>query len=237
MAGVVYNLKRMFVKNSPHQAIDPFKQSHYLNSLDPKTLREILFFSEQKLFMELAPEAIDRTVFFVSAPPTRFLLERCAKMGPKSLLNYELDPFIPPSFPQMFSVTGGLKPLAVQQNYFEIGFVPAAGFYKMDMASSIPQISSSLINGGRVLLSLIHPSLELFLYNQNPASPHKAPNSFQNYFSVLKDNNLYIEGLLEGVIDRDLKPFFTSPGGGDYFEELRGIPLVLFLRAVKFVRS
>lgn len=236
MAGVVTNLKRMFVKNSSDPLIDSFRQSHYLNALDPKTLREILLFAEQRFFMELSPQADNKQVLFVSAPVTKFLLERCAKMGPASLLNYELDPYIPPSFPQMFSVTGGLKPLAVRQNYFDMAFVPAAGFYKMDIASSIPQISASLLNGGRMILSVIHPSLELFLYNQNPASPHKAPNNFQNYFSVLKDNHLYLEGLLEGVIDRELKPFFTTPRGGDYFEELRGIPLVLFLRAVKFVK-
>ena len=45
------------------------------------------------------------------------------------------------------------------------------------------------------------------------------------------------ETIKEGLIDKDLKPFLVKKQDEQIYHETSGIPLVLFLKAVKFVST
>lgn len=236
MPGVVHNLRRIFSKPAEIHSIPPFKQVNYLNTMDHRHLVDLILFVEQRHFGEIPIETKGLTVLFISSPETRFLLERVLATYPSRLINYQLTPHAMPENPLLYRVIGALRPMAIPSNRFDILFFPASAYFKIDFIPYIVQISNALVHGGRALLSFIHPSLELFLYNQNPASPARASNTFQGYFNALRENDLYIETVLEGVVDKETKPFFSGPQGSSYFDEFRAIPLVLFMKVVKYMK-
>lgn len=240
MAGVVTNLKKMFGKSLVSHPISAFRQFNLLNSFDPQSLTDLLQFSEQRFFVDLSPDLSDKKGLFFSLPTTRLLMERLLKKNPSHLMSYQLESFVESFSPlrqaHLISVSGGLKPLACRLQFFDFLLAPFVSLYKKDMATFMPQFASTLVNGGRAVFSFIHPALELFLYNQNPSSPVRSPNSLQNYFTSFKENNLYLEHLQEGIIDKEMKPFFHYHGGESFFEDYRGIPLVLFFRVVKYIK-
>ncbi len=242
MAGVVTNLKNFFSTSSRNKlpgaevSFSSFRQFHFLNTLDPQSLTDLLQFSEQRFFADLSPDLLDKKGLFFSIVATRLLLERLLKKNPSHLVNYQLEPFTPPRHAAVVSLVGNFKPLALRPYFFDVLFAPFSSFHKKEFLSMMPQFANLLVNGGRAVFSFIHPALEYFLYNQNPSSPISSSNNLQNYFSSFKENNLYIEHLQEGVIDKELKPFFHNLGQSDTFDEYRGIPLVLFFRVVKYIK-
>ncbi len=237
MAGVVHNLKRWFGKSEAANVLPSFRQTHFLNSMTDQQLSDLFQFVEQKHFLEVAPEIISKNILFLSHASSKLILERVAKMAPQQIINYQLEPFIPPKSGRLFSVNGNLRSLAVRSSFFDTVFMPVASCFRKDFMPSMAAISKTLANGGRAVFSFIHPTVELLLTNQNPSSPVRTSNSLQNYFNVLRENNFYLETLTEGVVDKETRPFFLGPAGEGSFDEYRGIPLVLFLRVVKYMKN
>lgn len=242
MVGVVTNLKNFFSTSSRNKLpgmgipFSSFRQFHFLNTLDSQNLTELLQFSEQRFFANLSPDLSGKKGLFFSVSATRLLLERLLKQNPSTLINYQLEPFTPPRHAAIVSLVGTFKPLALRPHFFDVLFAPFTSFHKKEFLGIMPQLANLLVNGGRAVFSFIHPALEYFLYNQNPSSPVSSSNNLENYFSSFKENNLYLEHLQEGVIDKEMKPFFHNLGQSNTFDEYRGIPLVLFFRVVKYVK-
>lgn len=231
MARVVYNLKRIFKKSETPQTIPPFKQFNYLNSMEQKDLVDLLHFSQQRVLAQTIPDLSTKNVLFISFPSTVSLVDTFIKFDPALLMNYQVHFNANHSRSNVHSLTGSLNPLSVKKESFDAVFFPVASLYQKDFLSSFKHLGQTLKNGGRAFICVVHPALELFLYNQNPSSASKAQLNFQSYFSGLKENNLYLEELIETNIDKETKVFFKD---SRYFDEFKGLPLVLFLRAVKF---
>lgn len=226
------NLKRIFRKQ---EELHPFKQFHVLNLLPADELREILLFSERELFSRADTVFEGKKIFFLHESGTIPLAEKIlARKG--TLLHYRLagDPSAGVLSGSCFPVCGGLKPLSVPSDSFDAVVIPGASRIDRAYALLLPELVRGLKNGGRLLLTVIHPALELFLYNQNPASVSRARFGLEHYATALRDNQLYLESIREGVIDHELKPFLDQ---AEDFEELKGIPLVLYLRAVKYIKN
>lgn len=237
MPPVVSNLRRLF-KKEPVKAIPPFKQFHYLNSLRPQSLVDLLQFSEQRHFMDLSPEPEGKKILFISYPPSKLLSEKLIALRPSQVLHYQVEPSPVSEAPHLYVAKGNLKPLSVRPQSFDLVYLPVATQYKKDFLPHFSSISSALVNGGRVILSIIHPVLEILLTTQNPASTSRAQTSLKNYFIALKESQLYLEGITEGIIDKEMSPFFKEASSEiDYFEEFKGMPVVLFLKVVKFVKQ
>lgn len=245
MQRVVSNLKRFFGKPSG-QISPPFKQFNHLNLLSHQDMTELLQFSERRILLGMSPSLSDKKVLVISQPSTDYLIQRIIDSNPESLINYQIDQNGGGGSEKKwtngdqifhYTIKGSLKPLAIRPGSFNFVIVPLATQYREELIPLFSQISKTLANSGRLVLSLIHPALEIFLYNQNPASSARARTSLQGYIKALRENDLYLEDLTEGVIDHETKPYFVTTNGTTHFEDFKGIPLVLMLRAVKFIKN
>lgn len=245
MQRVVSNLKRFFGKPDS-QVSPPFKQFNHLNLLSHQDITELLQSSERRILLGMSPSLSDKKVLVISQPSTDYLIQKIIDSNPERLINYQIDQNGGGGSARKgtngdqnfyYTIKGGLKPLAVRPGSFNFVIVPMATQYREEIIPFFSQISETLANNGRLVLSLVHPALEIFLYNQNPASSARARTSLQGYIKALKENDLYLEDLTEGVVDYETKPYFVTANGTAYFEDFKGIPLVLMLRAVKFVKG
>ncbi len=232
----VLNFKNFFRKAEESTLQKSFRHPNYLNSLGAQALANLVNFIEQKGFPDLLPECGQKNTAVIAYPSCKFILERLSKKN-ATIVNYQIEPFIVSQTVQSFTLGGNLKPLSLRAGAFDLVVAPVSSQLKTDWNALIPSFSECLNNGGRFVFAVFHPFLEILLHNQNPASVQKAQTSLALYFNTLKDNHLYIEACSEGIIDKDAKPFFTGPEGEKAFEEFRGLPLVLFLRAVKYVKE
>ena len=246
MAKAAYNILRFFQRRE-EPAIPPFKQFNYLNLLSHDELADLLQFSEEAKFVDLLPELSGKNVLQIGGVNGDSIARRVFQSSSRSILFYRqgsVSTATPPSshFPKnpekpIHSVAGKLTPLAVSNESCDVVIAPLASRYRLDVTEVLPEFSRALNNGGRLVVSTIHPTLELFLYNQNPSQSVRATNNLELILGALRKNSLYLEEIREGAIDREAKPFFVKEGEEKFYEELKGIPLVLFLRAVKFVRN
>jgi len=240
MTGVAYQIKRFF-KKQELEPIHAFKQFNYLNLLTPNDLTDLLQFIEKNRFLSLTPPIADKKTLLIAHPLNRHFVSKFLNLNPACLMVYQTEKNgggelkISGNYSSpYFQVNGSLKRLALKPSSFELAFVPMATCFREEIIPHFSKIAQSIQNGGRLVLSVIHPLLEMLLYNQNPAETARTQSSLQNYLSALRENHLYLENLTEGVVDVDSKPYFVTSEGSGHFEEFKGIPLVLFLRLVKF---
>lgn len=234
---MVTNLKRLFKKDVVEQTAFPFKQYNCLNTLTPENRTDLLSFSEQRQFPDLFPEMTGKRVLFFSRRSTAKLIANMPVDRASLLVNYQIGdtaseetPAVDP--PHVTFLKGALDPLPFRPGYFDLLFLPFASNGGNEVLDHLSSFAGLLNNGGRAVISVVHPTFEIFLTNQNPDSRARMEPSLQTCFSALRDNDLYLETLQEGVINRENKNFFSEAG-----DDILGIPLVLFLRVVKYIKS
>lgn len=233
MPRVVSQLRRLF-KRPSNQDFAPFKHWHYLNTQSPQELSEILFFAEQRHFFELVPDIKGQVVGVFTQRNTQNLVEKLMMKKAHQLVEIQLEKMPAQPNQGLVQIRSPLRPLPLRGQSFQVALLPFATRTVGSLFEGLPEISRSLINGGRFVLSIIHPVLEILIYNQNPASLARAQNSLSGYVAALKQNHLFVEDLREGIVDSDLKSFFYYQEGRSCYDEFVGLPLVLFLRAVKY---
>lgn len=242
MQSVVYNIKRLFKKPVTSEYI-PFKQFNYLNQLSQKELSQLLHFVEQQKMVDLVSDLEEKKTLFVCYPGTLHFCARLLDSKTRFLLLYRARSknFSPPNEDlaslSIDCIKGSLKNLAIKPDYFNVAFAPLSAQTQTDFTQFFSEFSRILPNGGRLVISLIHPHLEFILYNQNPSSQSRVQNHIQDVIEALRANHLYLEQLHEGVVDQSVRPFFVTGNNSKPYDEFKGLPLVLFLRAVKFVKE
>lgn len=246
MAKAAYNILRFFQKREEHP-VPSFKQFNYLNLLSHEELSDLIQSSEEATFPDLLPELSGRNILQIGASTSGYIAQKVFQAPARSILFYRYGTggVVPPpstnysKSPErvIHTVTGKLNPLSVSNESCDVVTAPLATRYRLDVTEFLPEFSRSLGNGGRLVLAAVHPTLELFLYNQNPSQSVRATNNLESIIGALRKNSLFLEDIREGVIGREVKPFFVKEGEEKFYEELKGIPVVLFLRAVKFVRN
>lgn len=243
MQSVVYNIKRLFKKPVTSEYV-PFKQFNYLNQLSQKELSQLLHFVEQQKMVDLVSDLEGKKTLFVCYPGTLHFCSRLLDDQTLFLLLYRArskNNFYPPNEDlaslSIDCIKGSLKQLAIKSDYFNVAFAPLSTQTQTDFTPFFSEFSRILPNGGRLVISLIHPNLEFILYNQNPSSQSRVQNHIQDIIEALRANHLYLEQLHEGVVDQSVKPFFVTGDHSRPYEEFKGLPLVLFIRAVKFVKE
>lgn len=245
MPVVVPHLRKIFSRKANNDAYLPFKQANYLNQMQSNDLGALVQFSEMQTFMDMAPDIANKRVLFLSQRSTSHVLPKILALHPGHVIHYQLDSLDPAMKKNVLAVKGGLRPLALKSETFEVILFPANHFIEKDMTIYLEELSRVLCHGGRLLLSVVHPFLELLLYNQNPLSYKRGQSSLNKYFQACRDHQLYIENVHEGLVDNTMKPFFKTPVGArtDHLEgmtpydEFRGIPLTLTFKAVKFSKK
>lgn len=244
MQNVVDNIKRLFKKPEPREYI-PFKQFNYLNQLSQKELCQLLHFVEQRKMVDLVSDLEEKKTLFICYPGTLHFCTRLLDDKTRFLLLYRVcsqnNHFYSSSEDlaslSLNCVKGNLKHLAIKSDYFNVVFAPLSTQTQIDFTPFFSEFFRILPNGGRLVISLIHPHLEFVLYNQNPSSQLQVQNHIQDIVNSLRDNHLYLEQLKEGIVDQNVRPFFITSDNSKPYDEFKGLPLVLFIRAVKFIKN
>ncbi len=235
MSGVVSNLKKFFNKTEGHH-LPSFRSAHFLNSLPQQNISEILHLSQKENFSTLLPDISDKKSLLISSTGLLPLVDDLLKCDPFRLINYQITPAEPVKNLKVINISGNLQTPALKPNAFDILLLPAAGLYQTDFIKVLNPISKTLVNQGKILIGLAHPMLLYLLTNQNPHSLERSQSSLQNIFSQLREMNFYIEALSEGYLESSMRPLFVDHLGQSHFEEYHGLPLLLLISAVKFVR-
>lgn len=231
-----YSLKKLFKKPANDEAL-PFRQFNYLNLMAEQDLIELLQFSERNQIMELSTEIRDQRVLSFSNRWTSYLSPNLATHDPALLIDYVIDQSPAPQRSAVLRMQGGLASLALGSSLFDLVFYPMASRFHFDFSEYFGEVSRVLANNGRVIFSFAHPQLAYLLHNQNPAAQQKAQVSLEKYIQGMRENNLYLETLREVCVNKQTRPFFVGSGPHDPYEDFEGTPLVLFLRAVKYIKK
>lgn len=231
----IINLKNFF-KPKPQPL--SYKHKHYLNTMDQKRLREILLYSEGDLIAQASMGWQNKKVLFCNDENHKYALKKVVQATPSYCLNLVTgDGDHPKTKADYATARGELDHLPIRKGFFDAYVVPLA---LMDDAirveKLIQKISTHMINGQKLYLSLRHPALDQILTNQNPGSNVVSDVSLSKVFEVLKRNYLFTEDLMEGHVDLSLKPYFRSDET-DYYHEYKNTPLTVLFSTVKFQRK
>jgi len=234
MAAIV-KFKNLF--KSQKATAHSYKQRNFLNTLPPEKLSEILLFLEADKLNKLVPDSAGKRILFFDDQQHSFVKRKILSKSSQGVVNYVYHgETVSEQMPGHYTVMGDINRLCLVERQFDIIVCPFALGKDHINFEIIDNLNKSLKNGGRFIMSLRHPHLENILYNQNPSENRVLENSLSRYFKLLKEQFLYLENLEEAAIDHTVKPFFNQ-GDINCIHEYKGIPMVLFLRAVKFVRS
>ncbi|HBF13232.1 MAG TPA: hypothetical protein DDW49_07585 [Deltaproteobacteria bacterium] len=230
-------MKNWFIKRK--KTLSPsFKSFNGLNNLSEKDLVETLTFSEEKEWEKNLPELEGKKVLFYLNAANQHLLHKISQKNPKAVyVLFEDGALILANEKNIYYIRSELKLAPLKTGFADVLIVSLASLYKEDALAVLEFLSPMLAHNGRMMLSVIHPFLEILLYNQNPAQQTRARYQLQDYLRRLRENDLYVETIKEGLIDKDLKPFLVKKQDEQIYHETSGIPLVLFLKAVKFVST
>lgn len=214
-----------------------FKYTHYLNSMPLDKLQEILLFSEAEQMLPLIPSLQDKSSLFFNDSKHRYLFKRVLTKNPSHMINLVYSGQDLAHGVGYFTLYAHIDRLPLRHLQFDTIVAPLSLNSEVCYDSQIQMLSRRLKNGGRLILTLRHPELEHMLFNQNPAYKGAPENSVSGYYQILKRNKLFIEDMKEGVVDTNLKPYFTLEGEYDHYHDYKNLPLTLAFKLVKFERS
>ena len=227
-----------FKSQSKQSNVAPFKQHHFINTLPVKQLAEILTFSEGDHLCELMPEAFGgKRVLYFNDQRHKFVFKKLLAREPDYLLNYGYQgPELTNQSPGYVSIYADMNRMPIKAEKFDVVICPFALEAEQFSPELLATIKRVLKNGGRLILSLRHPGLEKLVFNQNPSVNGVPENSVSAFYKLLKKNSLYVDDMVEGKVDLNLKPFFTLDGVYDHYHEYKNMPLTLMFNCVKFER-
>lgn len=227
--------KKQEINTSPS-----FRHFHYLNQIPESEISEMVGSVEDRNFTDLLPGLENKNILLLSCRFSLKIRENILNQNPKKLveLNYtQTKEGVPDmALDNYFFVHANLKHIPLKPASYDEVLWPAS-FLQRDFRPQIPEVASLLAPGQHLTFSVLHPFLEILLTTQSPASSSKAQSSLEGYFQAFKEQGLFLENLIEGVVDRETKSFFVVEGEPKFYDEYRGIPLVLFLRMVKINRT
>ncbi len=229
-------LKKWF--RSQKDVAPTYKHRHFLHTLMPEKVRELMIYSEAEPLSDLMPSLEKKRVLFLNDGEHKYFYKKLQAIDPTYLVNYVFgDQEIEKNELKSPTVIGDLDTLALSNLHFDVIVCPFSLLSHKVSADVISEISKKLKNGGRIVLSVRHPAFDQVYIKENPAEYAFPDTSVSNYFSVLKKNNLYTEEIAEGRVGPMVKPLFASKDGHDHYADYFGLPLTYIMRAVKFVKK
>ena len=237
MTAVVSNLKRFFLKPEEREFAS-FRQKHFLNDLPRKDVLDLLHFVELKNFSTFLPDLANKKILLLSHAPSRGLLDKLIEAHPDLIVNYQVDPHLSRKHPQVFTVMGQACPLSLKKECADVLYSPFLLLNPKNIRASLKEYARVIKQGGRLQFSVMHPTLDFILNRKsldNQDTGLYAP-TLQSYLEILRENHFYLEDLTENTADQTTRPFFLGPDDMNYYDEYEGLPLLLTMKAVKFVK-
>lgn len=232
-----HKLKNFF-KASDDLKIVSVKQPNYLNQMPREELIKLLQTTELHYFLEFSPDIAHKKIILLSYQTTNYMMPKLLGKNPGLVVNYQQETKYPPIKKNVISVKGGMNPIALKPEQFEVGYFPLATRFEESFTHYIKEMSRIIDNKGRVLISMIHPQLEWMMKNQNPNSDKRANLQITDYINLFRKENLYLENIKEVVVNEKTKPFFTASQllstTSKHYQEFQGMPLVVIFNLIKY---
>lgn len=229
-------LKRLIPFQSSYKNSN-FKYSHYLNSMPLEKLQEILLFSEAEQVLPLVPSLQEKSSLFFNDSRHRYLFKRVLTKNPSHMINMVYMGNEVQKGVGYMTLYAHMDRLPLRHLQFDVIVAPLVLNSEVCYDSQIQMLARRLKNGGRMIICVRHPELEHMLFNQNPSYKGAPENSVSGYYQIFKRNKLFVEDMKEGVVDANMKPFFTLDGEYDHYHDYKNLPLSLVYKLVKFERS
>lgn len=129
---------------------------------------------------------------------------------------------------------GSFRSIPFEDQFFDCVACRLATPHQGDVISAFKELARVLLPGGEGLIVDYHP-FGLFAKSgkERLRSVQSTLRGVEDYFKMCRLSGLAVEDLHEGFIDDTLRNQFTTTEEMSTFREIKGTPLVIFLRVVK----
>lgn len=195
-------------------------------------LKEILFFSVDRLISQAAIHLVDQSALEISDGVGKFgrmLKERGAglviqaEIGASTMMYAENAPI-----QSLYTVQASLRKLPFEEGYFDFVLGNFATPYQGDMTRAIREMARMMSVGGNGIFVDFHP---FGLYAKRGAQRIKGMGvsirGFEDYFRICKHNGLVINDIKEAFVDDTVRPLFTTDEEKSVYRRVKDSPLLL----------
>ena len=123
---------------------------------------------------------------------------------------------------------GSIESLPFKENSFHFAFYASALTWRSDLVQLIPEASRALADGGRLIITCVHPCFEFI---NAPKLGYQ--RSIENLYSALRKSGVFVEEFREGTMEEALKFVQFNPKRMKQLRNLKKLPMVLALRGLK----
>ncbi len=197
-------------------------------------LKQLIDLMGERFVLSAIPSLAEKTVLEVGEGSLKFqklILDKKPKVfcgvsvGESGKLPQSGMPFV---------LKGSFKSIPFEEAFFDWALCRLASPLQGDVISSIKELGRVLAPEGEGFLLDYHP---FGLYakggKERLRSVQSTIRGVEDYFKMAKMAGLAVTDLHEGFIDDTLRNQFTLPDEMSAFREIKGTPLVLFLRVMK----
>ena len=159
-----------------------------------------------------------------------------SEQKPKILCGVVVDKRLPPSVTGSSVLKGSLKALPFENQFFDCAVAHLTTPHQGDVVSVFKELGRVLTSDGLGLVVDFHP-FGLYAKSGTPRlrSVQATIKGLEDYYKMCRVANLSIMDVHEGFVDDTLRNQFVSHDEIEAFREIKGTPLVLFLK-VKRIR-
>ena len=199
-------------------------------------LKQLIDLLSERFIPPAIPAVMDKTILEMGEGSLKFrkqILERKPKVFCGVVIGETgKTPPVESSLP--FILKGSFKSIPFEDQFFDCVVCRLASPLQGDVITVFKEVGRVLVPEGEALFLDYHP---FGLYSKGGAERLRSVQStirgVEDYFKMCKVAGLSIVDIHEGFVDDTLRNQFTTPEEMSAFREIKGTPLVLFLKVVK----
>ena len=197
-------------------------------------LKQLIAFCGDRFLLQNLTQLKDKTVLEIGEGPLRFQ-KNIAEQKPKFLAGIVIDGVTPQSLdPSSLLLKGTLKSIPFENQFFDFVVALLTTSHQGDVVSAFKEMGRILAPEGIGLIVDFHPfGLYAKTGTQRLRSIAATIRGLEDYYKMCRVAGLSIVDLHEGFVDDTLRNQFVTLPEMEAFREIKGTPLVLFLRVKK----
>ncbi len=203
--------------------------------LPPGRLRKVLEAFESREISSSVPSLSGKKVLHLSTNGNKqwnLIRQKAAA----TLLHLDASPLYsevePTSRADLIEIRASVTQIPLREGEFDFLLLLGAGVQRECINDWAKELARVTREGGRVVISVIHPYLE-YLLNPNMGFVH----GIDQYFMNLRKAGIYVEEIREIKADDSFKALWGSGGTEFDVNPLKGIPIILILRGVRLKKK
>jgi SAM-dependent methyltransferase len=197
---------------------------------EERHLHALLQGSEKKEILAMIPPLETKKVLHITPGGVSYV-ELVQKREPEQIVELDVTKAsVTTEAPEPRShafARGSIDKLPFPSKVFDFILYPSALAWRADLPLLIPELNRCLKEGGRILISTVHPFFE---YLMTPRGGFR--KSIGATFADLKKNGFFVESLREGILDEALRHVSLPANLTQELHRFQGMPVVLLLKGL-----